>query len=199
MQIILASKSKDRKKILKNLGIPFKVKVSDIDESHHKESIKDPILLVQKLAELKARNVKEKIGKKDILGIIIAADTVVEYKGEIVGKAKTEQEAFKILKSLSGKKHNLITGYALVDLSKEKSYINYDLTQVKFLKLSKKDIWNYIKTEEWKGRAGAYSLRERASLFVEWINGSFSNVLGLPIDKIFPILKDEFGIDFLSI
>lgn len=199
MQIILASKSKDRKKILKNLGIPFKVKVSDIDEGHHKESIKDPILLVQKLAELKALNLKEKIGIKDAPGIIIAADTVVEYKGEIVGKAKTEQEAFKILNFLSGKKHNLITGYALVDLSKEKSYVNYDLTQVKFLKLSKNDIWNYIKTEEWKGRAGAYSLRERASLFVEWINGSFSNVLGLPIDKIYPILKAKFEIDLLSI
>ncbi|MEJ2249633.1 MAG: Maf family protein [Candidatus Lokiarchaeota archaeon] len=199
MQIILASKSQDRRKILENLRIPFKIVPSHIDESKSHDKIRDPIELVQKLAELKAKNVQQQLMDRNESGIIIAADTIVELNGEIIGKAKTKKDAFKTLQLLSGLQHNLITGFAIISLKNSKTYVSYDKTKVKFIELSQNDIKNYIRTDEWKGRAGAYSLRERASVFIESIKGSFSNVLGLPVDKIFQILLDKFGVNLLSL
>ncbi|MEJ2248267.1 MAG: Maf family protein [Candidatus Lokiarchaeota archaeon] len=198
MQIILASKSQDRRKILENLRIPFKVVPSHIDENKFHDKIRDPLELVQKLAKLKAKNVQQQLMNRNESGIIIAADTIVELNGEIIGKAKTKKEAFKTLQLLSGLQHNLITGFAILSIMDSITYVSYDKTKVKFIELSENDIKNYIRTDEWRGRAGAYSLRERASIFIESIEGSFSNVLGLPIDKIFQILLDKFGVNLLS-
>ncbi|MEJ2277124.1 MAG: Maf family protein [Candidatus Lokiarchaeota archaeon] len=194
----MASKSQDRRKILENLRIPFKVVPSHIDENKFHDKIRDPLELVQKLAKLKAKNVQQQLMNRNESGIIIAADTIVELNGEIIGKAKTKKEAFKTLQLLSGLQHNLITGFAILSIMDSITYVSYDKTKVKFIELSENDIKNYIRTDEWRGRAGAYSLRERASIFIESIEGSFSNVLGLPIDKIFQILLDKFGVNLLS-
>ena len=85
-----------------------------------------------------------------------------------------------------------------MDLKEEKIVIDYDQTLVKFLNLSDNDIWSYIRSREWIGKAGAYSLRERASMFVRSINGSYSNVLGLPMQQLYKILKNEFNLDLLE-
>lgn len=197
-KIILATGSVDRREIFERANLSFTAISSDVDESSYKKNIKDPLQLVQRLAKEKVLDVKKKLAdtSKDV--IIIGADTIVEYKGEIIGKAKNEQNAFNILKKLMGKTHNLITGLAINQIGNDKVIIEYDITRVEFLPLPDNDIKKYIALGEWKGRAGAYSLRERASLFIKSVNGSPSTVLGLPMQRVFQILKNILKINLLE-
>ncbi|MFX0138194.1 MAG: Maf family protein, partial [Candidatus Hodarchaeota archaeon] len=107
------------------------------------------------------------------------------------------EEAFKFLKKLNGRTHKLITGIAITEIKNPKIIIDSDTTTVEFLELSDEEIREYIKTNEWKGRAGAYSIRDKASLFIRRINGSSSNIIGLPLHKIYTILKKEFEFNLL--
>lgn len=200
-RIVLASKSRDRRKLFDLAKVNFEVIETNVDEEQFKKEINDPIQLVKKLAEEKALSAKLILNSNniDIDAIIIAADTIVECNNETIGKAKDEKHAFEILKKLSNNTHNLITGFAITDTNKPKIIVDYDITAVKFLNISDDDIRDYIKSEEWKGRAGAYSIRERASLFIESVNGSISNVIGLPMQKIYVILKNEFSLNLLGI
>jgi len=190
-KIILASKSIDRSKILDRLNISFKILETNINESDYKDQYSDPIDLVKELAKAKALKAKELLKSEEIGTIIIAADTIVEFDGKIIGKAQNEKEAFQILKTLANRSHNLITGIALTSVDDPKVIIDYDITVVTFLDLSDDDIRNYIKIEEWEDRAGAYSIRDRASLFIKEIRGSPSNVMGLPMQKIFKKTVDK--------
>lgn len=198
-RIILASKSVDRNWILKQAGISFKVIRTNIDENQFKETITNPVDLVKKLASVKANSAKNKLVKQKMEGIIIAADTIVELNGEIIGKAKDEAEAFNILKKLTGKSHNLITGLAITETNNSKLITDHDITSVEFLPLTDEEIYDYIKTNEWKGRAGAYSIRDKASLFIYRIVGSSSNVIGLPMHKLYLVLKDHFNLNLFHI
>lgn len=198
-RIVLASKSLDRRKLFNLAKMDFEVLETNVDEEQFKAKINDPIQLVVKLAEEKAVSAKLILNIDNKDAIIVAADTVVEFNNEIIGKAKNEKHAFEILKKLSGRTHNLISGFAITETSKPKLIVDYDITSVKFLNLSDNDIRDYIKSDEWKGRAGAYSIRERASLFIEAVNGSISNVIGLPMQKIYVILKNEFSLNLLGI
>ncbi|TFG30484.1 MAG: septum formation protein Maf [Promethearchaeota archaeon] len=195
--IVLASKSIDRKKILNRAKIPFEILVTTINEERFKNEISDPVKLVKKLAQAKVLNAKEMLANEGNDAIIIAADTIVELNGEIIGKARDKEHAFYILKKLAGKTHNLITGITVTETYNSKLIKDYDSTKVKFLDLTEDEIWGYLETEEWKERAGAYSIREKASLFIESIQGSPSNVIGLPMNKIFRILKEDFNINLL--
>ncbi len=197
--IVLASKSLDRRKLFNLAKMDFEVLETNIDEEKFKSKINDPIQLVTLLAEKKLNHAKKILEQENKDAIIIAADTVVECNNEIIGKAKDENHAFEILKKLSDSTHNLITGFAITETNNPKLIVDYDITSVKFLDLSEEDIREYIKSEEWKGRAGAYSIRERASLFIESVNGSISNVIGLPMQKIYVILKNEFSLNLLGI
>ena len=138
------------------------------------------------------------LGNNEKGTVVIAADTIVELDGEIIGKAQNETEAFKMLKNLANSSHNLITGIAISEIGDVKVVLDYDITVVTLLDLSDQDIRNYIRIGEWKGRAGAYSSRDRASLFIKEIQGSPSNVIGLPMQKVFAILKTEFNLNLLK-
>ena len=197
-RIILASKSIDRSNILNRLNISFEILSTNINESDYKDQHSDPIDLVKELAKAKALKAKELLKSEEVGTIIIAADTIVEINGKIIGKAQNEIEAFQILKSLANRSHNLITGIAITSVYDTKLVIDYDITVVTLTELSDDDIRNYIKSEEWKGRAGAYSIRDRASLFIKEIRGSPSNVIGLPMHKIFKILKSEFNLNLFE-
>jgi len=197
-RIILASKSLDRRELFKQARIPIEVLKTDVDEERLKKEIKDPIQLVMELARTKGLNAKEVMQRSKKEGIIIAADTIVELNDEIIGKALDEQDAFRILKKLIGKTHNLLTGIAITDSYDSKVITDYESTTVKFLKLSNNEIKSYIKSGDWKGRAGAYAITEKASLFIEYIQGSPSNVIGLPMHKIFLILKNSFNFNILE-
>ena len=196
--IVLASKSIDRQKILHNARIPIEVLATDVDEEKYKEKFSDAIMLAKELAKAKALYAKNLLIKSDRDVFIIAADTLVELKGEIIGKAKTEQNAFNILKKLTGNIHSLITGIAITKTYTPKLISDYESTDVKFVKLTDNEIDNYLKSNEWQGRAGAYAITERASLFIEYIRGSFSNVIGLPLHKIFLIFKEHFKLNLLK-
>ena len=198
-RIILASKSVDRSKILNRLNISFETLNTNINESDYKDQYSDPIDLVKELAKVKALKAKELLSRDEIGAIIIAADTIVERDGKIIGKAQNDIIAFQILKSLANRSHNLITGIAITNLDDTKIVVDYDITVVTFLDLSDDDIRNYLKSEEWKGRAGAYSIMDRASLFIKEIRGSPSNVIGLPMQKIYKILKSEFNLNLFEL
>jgi septum formation protein len=197
-RIVLASKSLDRRKLFNLAKLDFEVLETNVDEEQFKLKISDPLQLVRSLAKVKLRFAKKILEEENKHAIIIGADTIVEFNNEIIGKAKNETQAFEILKKLSNKTHNLITGYAISETNNPKMIVDYDITSVKFLDLSDSDIKDYIKSEEWKGRAGAYSIRERASLFIESVNGSISNVIGLPMQKLYLILKNEFNLNLLE-
>ncbi|TKJ25575.1 MAG: septum formation protein Maf [Promethearchaeota archaeon Loki_b31] len=197
-KIILASKSIDRKKTFNRLNIPFETIITDIDEAYYKGIFSNPVELVKEIAKAKALRAKDLLKNKKMEAIIIAADTIVEFKGKIIGKAKNKAQAFQILKSLINRSHNLITGVAITELNDPKVVVDYDCTIVTFLDISDNEIRNYINTEEWKGRAGAYSIRDRASLFIKEIRGSPSNVIGLPMQKIFEILKKDFSLNLFD-
>lgn len=198
-KIILASQSRDRHEILRRAKIPFEVKVANIDEDNLKRKIKASINLVKELAKAKAIYVKKLILEDKLNAIIIAADTIVDYKNEIIGKASNQEEAFEILKKLQNSSHNLVTGIAITATSSSKLIVECESTIVHFGKLSDEEIWAYIRLGEWKGRAGAYSINNKANIFVRSIDGSFSNVIGLPLFKIYNILKDHFNFNLLML
>ncbi|TET55683.1 MAG: septum formation protein Maf [Promethearchaeota archaeon] len=198
-KIILASKSIDRSELLKKAGIPFEKLVTNIDEEKYKAKYSHGNDLVKELAKVKALFAKNKLIKSELDALIVAADSLVILEGEIIGKAQTEEEAFKIIKKLTGRTHELITGIAITETNNPKIIIDSDTTFVQFLKLSDEEIIQYIKTDEWKGRAGAYSINDKASLFIKKINGSSSNVIGLPMHKLYKILRTEFGLNLFHI
>jgi septum formation protein len=197
-KIYLASKSLDRSEMFKRAGIAFETIVTNIDEKKYKIAISNKIELVKELAKAKVLFAKNKLSSKNENAIIIAADTIVELDAEIIGKANNEEEAFEILKKMMGRTHRLITGIAVTGFKNPKIIIDVDTTIVEFIELSDEEIREYIKTNEWKGRAGAYSIRDKASLFINRINGSSSNVIGLPMHKLYEILKKEFDLNLFS-
>ena len=197
-KIILASRSIDRSELFNRLNISFEALNTQINESEYKERISAPIELVKELAKVKVLKAKEMLVNEEKGTVVIAADTIVELNGKIIGKAQNEAEAFQMLKCLVNRSHNLITGIAITEIGDSKIIIDYDITIVTLLDLSDEDIRNYIRIGEWKGRAGAYSSRDRASLFIKEIQGSPSNVIGLPMQKIFEILKKEFNLNLFE-
>lgn len=191
MRIILASKSPRRREILSGLGIDFEVVTKDTDES---SDIVDPIMLVKELAYRKGMAVKDQI--KDSDSLIISADTVVSVDNKILGKPTSEQDAAKMLKALSGKTHQVISGVTLIH--NDRIITDYEITDVTFSDLSDNVIKNYISTLEPMDKAGAYAIQGLASMLIKGINGCYFNVVGFPVFKFAQMLK-EIGINPYSI
>jgi len=189
-KIILASKSPRRKALLKNIGLKFAVEVSDV-----KEKI-DVNINPRKIAENLSLEKARKIAIKHRNALIIAADTFVVYKNKIIGKPKTEKNARKMLKLLSGEQHLVITGFTIIDTKSGKTVTKSDETKVYLKKMTRDEIDAYIKTKEPLDKAGAYAAQEKGGLFVEKIEGDFLNVVGLPIFKLTSELK-KFNVKIL--
>ncbi len=190
MKFILASKSPRRKELLSNIGLKFDVLESDVDESVVSKEL-SPAIYVQELAMLKSSFVASKCGKGRY---VIGADTVVELNGEILGKPKDYDDAFRMLKAMSGRAHRVYTGIAVSDSSDMKTVTAYSVTEVFFSELSDEEISNYITTYQPYDKAGAYGIQEYAGVFVEKIEGDFFNVVGLPVASLYGLLKKEFGV-----
>ncbi len=171
----MASGSPRRKRILAQIGLDFSVLSADIDEK--KVRIKNPKLLVQELSLLKAKAVLS----KRTTSIILAADTVVVFENKILGKPETEENARKMLRMLSNKKHSVITGFTIIDPKLKKVITKSEETKVWFRKISNEEIDAYVATGEPLDKAGAYGIQELGSVFVQKIEGDFFNVVGLPI------------------
>lgn len=192
-KIILASASPRRREILNAVGIDFEVVKSDADESVVSKEL-DPSMYVQELALLKATDAAGKLkakNKKDML--IISADTVVVSDGKILGKPVDEEDAERILESLSGKTHTVITGICVTRLNDAFSVCRSASTKVRFRNLSKDEIRRYISTKEPMDKAGAYGIQGRGALLTDGIEGDYFNVVGLPVSNLCELLRTEFG------
>lgn len=190
-QIVLASTSPRRKEILEGLGVEFKVVGSNIEEKVN-ENLSPPEI-AKRLAYLKAKDISNKINGDYV---VIGADTIVEYN-KILGKPRNIEEAYSMLKLLSGQVHRVITGFAVIDCSTQKEFIDYECTNVYFNHLTDNQIQKYISTGEPMDKAGAYGIQGKASLFVSKIEGDYFNVVGLPIFKLGVALHNHFDISLL--
>jgi septum formation protein len=190
MKIILASTSPRRLRLLKDLGLKVKVVESKVKES--KFDISDPDKLVKTLALTKAKEVARKTKN----GLIVGADTIVVRKGKIMGKPKSHGEAKVMLRGLSGKTHEVLTGLAVIDASTSKTTVDVVKTKVKFRELTEEEISTYVATGKPLDKAGAYAIQEKAGLFVEKIDGCYFNVVGLPLARLAEILK-EFNVTLI--
>lgn len=189
-KLILASASPRRQEILKNLGLEFKITVSEADESIIDKYSVPVSIYVQELALLKATAVAEKL--EDRNSLIISADTVVYLDGKILGKPQNDEDAKKMLESLSGRCHSVFTGICVMDAKTLKSVCAKEETKVYFKVLSSETIEDYVNTKEPLDKAGAYAIQGLGSLFADKIEGDFMNVIGLPVKKLFEVLENEF-------
>jgi len=185
LQIYLASKSPRRRKLIKQLGIPFKS--FSVDLSEEILDGEHPVQTVRRLALHKSEAASLKVKK----GIIITADTIVVLDKEIIGKPKDEKDAYKILSKLSGRTHLVFTGFVVKNLTNGKSIVDYERTKVTFRKLTSKEIYDYIKTGSPMDKAGAYGIQDDfGAVFVEKIDGCYYNVVGLPLAKLYRSLME---------
>ena len=184
-KIILASKSNGRAKILRDSGFAFDCMPSDVNESEIRDE--SPEELVKKLALAKADDVA---AKSDTEAIVIGADTVCVFGGKIIEKPRDKNDAFKMLSAFSGKTHMLFTGIAVVCRESKKSIADVSVSTVTFRKLSKAEIDDYLKTDDALRFAGGYNVEGTKSMrFIEAVSGSYSGIIGMPLDKLIPMLK----------
>lgn len=190
-RIILASNSPRRKELLGRMGIEeFKVSAPNVEESV--EEGLSPARIVEELSQRKAQAAAKKAGPKDI---IIAADTVVALDGAVLGKPRSEEDAFAMLSALSGREHHVYTGVTV--LQGERAVTEHEETAVQFRELAPEEIRGYIATGEPMDKAGAYGAQGKAALFVSRIEGDYFNVMGLPLYLLGGMLSD-FGVNLFS-
>ncbi len=183
MDLVLASKSPRRQFLLEKMGIEFKIEESYIDENiNNFNSIPS---LVMSLAYEKAFDVAHRI---QMNALVIGADTIV-YKDKLLGKPRDENDAYNMLKMLSGSVHNVFTGVALVNLSKNIKIVDYSKTKVWFRELSDELIYEYIRSGEPFDKAGGYGIQDKGMRFVDKIEGDFYNVVGLPVSKLIHLIE----------
>lgn len=188
---LLASKSPRRKELLENIGMEFTVCESDFDESTIKKH-EDTSMYVRELALCKAMAMVKKAPSKTL---IIGADTVVEFEGEILGKPANREEAIDMLTKLSGNVHYVYTGVAVVRSDDAKSCASFEKTAVYFENISREEIEYYIDRHSPYDKAGSYGIQGYAGVFVNRIDGDYFNVVGLPVCLLHRIIKNEFGED----
>jgi septum formation protein len=200
MHLILASQSKDRKMILDRAHIPIQVIPSHFDEA--KINLPDPQILLQEIA-LKKASIVKKMWLDDSASskreaIIIAADTMGYFEGNLIGKPENKQDAFNILTLLSGNTHEVFTAVVLLHTHSEKTEKFLVKTLVHFQELTSDEISTFLDSnDEYKDRAAAYSIQDRASLFIDSIQGSYTNVIGLPLAQLRVHLK-KFQINLFN-
>ena len=191
-KIILASKSPRRREMLEHLGLKPTVLVSNADENIT-ESL-SPERFVEEVSLRKAEAVKPLCSEDDL---IIASDTVVCIGDKILGKPKDEADALEMLSLLSETTHKVISGLALI--RNGKTVLSHEITEVTFRKIEADEAKAYVATGECYDKAGSYGIQDRAAVFTEKISGDYLNVVGLPVFRLFSLLKSEYGLDFFNL
>lgn len=188
-EIVLASASPRRADLLRQIGIEFQICPSRVDESDTAHV--SPDNGVQKLARAKAKAVAANLKN----GLVIGADTVVVINQQVIGKPAHEEHAIEILMQLSGARHEVMTGVALVDLDRKREIVWREKTAVQFRKLRRCEILAYARSGEVLDKAGAYGVQGRAAAFVERIEGCYFNVVGLPlaslVERLWNLASDD--------
>ena len=184
MKVLLASKSPRRKKILEDAGFEVEVIVADVDETYPEN------LAENEIASFLAKKKAEPFIHTDLSdSVLLTADSIVVLNGIVYGKPESKQHAFDILQALSGNVHAVYTGVHIMDNIKTETIT--EKSEIKFAELSPDDINFYIDHYQPFDKAGAYGIQDWIGLCrVEWIKGTFSNIMGLPMASIYPILKN---------
>lgn len=166
---------------------------SNYEEDMTKNKKLSPKEMVKMFAYGKASDVAKKFKE----GIVIGVDTIVVFNGKKLGKPKSDEDAFKMLKSFSGKKQYVYSGVCLIDCKTKKKILDYEVTDVYFKKMDDYEIKSYIKTGEHKDKAGGYGIQDLSSIFIKKINGCYFNVMGFPIYNIYKNLR-KMGVNIFE-
>lgn len=187
MRLVLASSSPRRREILETLGLEFEVDPPNVDESRFPDE--NPGVYVERVARSKAGSV----GGPDL--VVVAADTAVVSDGKVLGKPGHPEEARSMLRSLQGKRHEVLTGVAVAIAGVETTTVSLvDATEVTMVAMTEDEIADYVAGGEPMDKAGAYALQGRGSIFISAVRGSPSTVIGLPV-HLLPRLLQQVGLN----
>ena len=175
MRLILASQSPRRRELMKVLKVPYWVRGAEVDESV------DPTLPPEEQVAMISRR-KAAAAEREQEDVLIAADTIVVCQGHVLGKPRDKEQAKQMLSMLSGREHEVMTGVTVVRGRTSETFT--EITRIQFRALSEKEIDDYIATGEPMDKAGAYGIQGGAGRFVEKITGDYSNVVGLPMERL---------------
>ncbi len=190
MDIVLASASPRRSELLKQIGLEFRVCVSNAEEViHHTE----PSEVVKELSAQKAAAVYELLqGRQEACDLIIGADTVVACDGRILGKPETKEDAVGMLRLLQGRSHEVYTGVCLIHgrTGERKSF--FEETKVVFCPMTEEEITEYVNTKDCMDKAGSYGIQGFCARYIKGIEGDYNNVVGLPVCRLYQEIKSMF-------
>lgn len=184
--LVLASRSPRRKRLLESLGLRFTVQASGIEETAPSDLTPDA--LVEHLAQAKA----EAVAPAHPGALVLAADTVVVLDKAVLGQPADAGEARAMLRRLSGRTHTVCTGLTLVHAASERRATTHEATRVTFAALTDAEIDAYVATGAPLGKAGAYGIQNGGALFIERIEGDYYNVVGLPLRRLYVLLRGSF-------
>jgi septum formation protein len=191
LKLILASASPRRAEILRNAGIPFEIRATDVDESRLTDET--PAQYVGRLALAKAVSAADRNPELGDHTLVLGADTVVVVDTDILGKPVSPEDARRMLARLSGRSHEVHTGVALLQISGKQPRVVEEVTRVHFTQLTDREIEDYIAIGEPFDKAGAYAIQGMAGRYVTRIEGCYFNVMGLPLARVWTLLR-EFGL-----
>ncbi len=213
-QLVLASASPRRKELLERIGFAVKTVPAEIEEIMEPEE--DPTEFVKRMSRTKVLSVvnrlkgtmappaetqgQQTVGSKKREGPdrwVVGADTIVVVDGEIMGKPGSPDEAFDMLQKLSGRDHTVVTGFCIFDLLKNKEGIQAVVSNVRFKRMSRREIEKYLSVGESTDKAGAYGIQGVGSYLIDSIVGSYTNVVGLPLCQLMEMFEEMGAHDIL--
>ena len=186
--LILASASPRRAQLLRQLELDFEIVPADITEVHHEQ------LTAGELCQMNAYHKARAVSKKFPDAVVLGVDTLVTFEGKVFGKPKNLNEAQRMLRTLSGNTHEVMSGVCLINLRNHRQKILVDKTRVKFRKLDTAEIRDYLSRINPLDKAGGYAIQEHGDMIVDKIFGSYSNVVGLPMERLQEELA-AFGVE----
>ena len=181
--LILASKSPRRRDILHQLGIPFIVCTVEIDETaHYRNTVRSSVMNV-------SRKKAGDAASRFTSGLVLGVDTVVSFNGKVMGKPENARQARGFLRMLSGNRHEVLSGITVHNAGTGLSRSDCSVSTVHFARMSNDEIEAYVEGGEWADKAGAYAIQGRAAFFIRRIDGSYYNIVGLPVEKLYTLLR----------
>ncbi len=182
--LILASKSPRRREILQQLGIPFVTCNIDIDEAaHYRKRVRSSVLNIsRKKAEVAASRFSR--------GLVVGVDTVVYFNERILGKPENAEQARAYIKMLRGNRHQVFSGITVRDVYRAVARSSCSTSSVQFMRMNDEEIGRYVQEGEWVDKAGGYAIQGQAAFFIRRIEGSYYNIMGLPVEELYTLLKE---------
>ena len=205
MKLILASTSPNRRELFDRMGVEYQALAPDYEEII--DNSLEPFAQVEAFALGKAESTLDRVRTKFELGsnsdfLIMGFDSMIEFEGGSLGKAHNKEEAFKMLKSFVGQQQQIVSGFALLGQYKGEKFkiVDHQATKAQFrTDITDEEIEHYLTFGDWKGKCGAYSILGPGIFFLEFIDGDFQNIIGVPVIKIGQLLKKQLGVSWLEL